>query len=150
MSRYIDQAYLETRWGAARVERLATEAVSDGGAADDAIAQAIEDAESIATSYLLPRFGASELPTETSATPASLKQNVADMAMYQLARHHDQVGDDLVRARDAALSWLRSVSRGHADLGLAGAPRVDSSRGDVLTTKSVTSAVFGNGGLDGW
>lgn len=149
MSLFIDQSILESRWGAPRVDRLAGEAMPSGGSKAAEITRAIDAAESLTVSLLKPRYG-DDLPATPDATPEVLQNLVSDLAIYELARHHEFIGEDLLRAQRDALALLRSIARGGADLGLATAPTSDSTTAQILTTKTKSDMVFGNGGLDEW
>src|SRR5436190_3873668 len=130
MSRLIDRTYLDTRWGTDRVAAVAATAVgadADPGDADAAVEAAIATAESQALSYLTSRYADGDLPSAPAGTPSVLKQNVADLAIYDLERSFQMPADDVVRARLDAISWLKAVSLGRADLGLSTAPASDSS-----------------------
>ena len=151
MSRFCDSAALKSRWGKEEVDRLADSAAGPGGDAAAVITQAIADAEAEALSYLLSRYDDSELPDAVGSTPAVLTNKVADLAIYELAKHQTgHVSERYVTARTDAVSWLGRVQRGQVDLGLASAPSVDSSQPQILATKTKDDMVFGNEGLDGW
>lgn len=154
MSRLVDRTYLESRWGTDRVAAIAATAVgadADPGDADASVEAAIATAESQALSYLTSRYADGDLPSTPETTPSVLKQNVADLAIYDLERSFQMPADDVVRARLDAISWLKSVSVGRADLGLSAAPPSDSSRPDVLLSKTKADLVFaGPRGIDAW
>lgn len=150
MSRFIDSAVLKSTWSATEVERLATAIAGDPAGAAAEIGKAIDAAEATALSMLLARYPDEKLPATPETTPAVLQRRVADVAMYELARHFHQVAPALERAYTDALGWFRAVAANRADLGLAEAPAVDRSAPDILANKTRADMVFGNGGLDGW
>ena len=124
---WLTEAELRARWAPARIDRLAERATAEETVA--AIAQAIASAEAAAREVLLERYGAEHLPATPEATPAGLKDLVADLVPLRLAQSSgfDHMPDDLVGATERALQRLRSIARGQADLDLASRPEVDRS-----------------------
>ena len=127
MSRFLDRARFESRWGAQRILQLAEErARSVGGTADEAIDGAITAAEARALGYLLAAPQRANLPESPDAAPATLWQPIADLAIFELSRHRDMVGDTLINAEKNALRDLRNVAAGALSLALS--PEVATDR----------------------
>lgn len=115
----------------------------------DAVDQAILATEEIFVSILLPRYN-TVLPTEPDAAPALLKDLVASVALYKITEAHDQVNPRLLADHDQAISHVRLVGRGGADLGLADRPEVDISGPGILTTKTADQANLTLAKLGDW
>lgn len=154
MGRFIDAADLYARHGGDRVRGLAAQVNGTAGVAD-VVTNAIAAAEGLALSYLLPRYrdqdGADNLPATSGETPSILQQQVCDVALRELVRSFPHVDQQIQLGYDAAVSWLRAVQAGRADLGITSSgPAVDRSAPALLAELDETDMVFGNGGLDGW
>lgn len=151
MSRFCDTAALQSRWQAETVQRIAESAAGDSGDPADSIATAIGDAESIALSILLTAFDDDELPPDVASTPGVLTNAVADVAIYELAKHQAHSRVIYKEKFDAAIAWFNRVQRGVASIGYAPiAETVDNTQPQLLASKTVDDMVFGNGGLDEW
>lgn len=133
--RWLTAAELRTRWGNARVDGLADR---DGNGVPDTgrVETAIVEAESRVESRLLTRYRPGDLPTTTGTASAALKRIVGGLALYVLAEHLTRPADDVLRAKDDAMSELKDLVQGQAVLALADEPAVDDSRPTILTTKS--------------
>lgn len=153
MGRFITAAELKDLRGADQVERLA--ALHPGGTTSTsaAIERAIAGAEGEVLSLLLPRYrsgGSDKLPTTAETTPGVLKDKLADVVLYHLARPANRISEILQRSYELALKWFMLVGRGGADIGLSETPAVDSSAPGFIANKGREDMVFGNGGLDDW
>lgn len=110
-----------------------------GQAIDDfVLSRALTDAKGEIDSYLASRY---DLPL--SETPGVLVRRACDIARYFL---YEDAPSDTVRQRyDDAVSWLRKVSEGKADLGL------DSSDAEVQPPSSAVDSaadqIFGRDNL---
>ena len=129
MTLYCTPSDLQDRFGAAELLQLAPAA---GGVLDTArVQRACEDAGDLADGYLRARYG---LPL--SVVPRLLVQLTASIARFELHHGEDrQPTDQVTRARDQAVQFLRDVQAGRAELGLAAsgaAPAADP--GTVLST----------------
>ena len=112
MPAYCTPADLEARFGLAELFQLAPGAA---GAPDAVrVQRACDDAGDLVDGYLRPRH---TLPLST--VPRILVQLSAAIARYDLHLGGDrQPTDQVVKARDQALAFLRDVASGKADLGL--------------------------------
>jgi phage gp36-like protein len=112
MPAYCTPADLEARFGLAELVQLAP-----GGAGlwDDAkVQRACDDAGDLVDGYLRPRHS---LPLTT--VPRVLARLSAAIARYELHLGGDrQPTEQVTRARDEAIAFLRDVAAGKADLGL--------------------------------
>lgn len=148
-TRYLSEAELEARFGEARVLMLADR---DGdGAADTGIVEtAILEAESRADSTLLNRYVSGDLPTTPTAASPALKRVVAGLALWYLAGHVAQKGQDLIDAYTTAISELNALGQGRQSLVLTSAPEVDRARPMVGVTKVASDSAFSRAALEDW
>jgi len=109
---YCDPQDLIHRFGQAELAQLAP---ADPGPIDMSRAQqACDDASDLADGYLRARYS---LPLST--TPKVLGKLCCDIARAELHHGGDrQPTDQVVKARDAAIAFLKDVASGKADLGL--------------------------------
>lgn len=143
---FLSEAELREHYGAARVDLLADRDGS-GEPTEGAVERAIENAEGRVRSELLTRFRAAQLPATPEATSEAIKRIVRALAWENLHDLHPQIGDDVKRGTDLALSELRSIARGTAAALLAGEPETDRSRPQVLASKS-ERGTFARSALD--
>lgn len=134
---YITQADLETRYGAAEVLQLADR---DGDGSHDAgvIDTAINDAQSIADTYL------SERVAVPIATPSNdLKKIVSDIARRNL--YTNQVPDNVKSAYNTAMKRLKDFADGKT--GIDG---IVETGGDLAVVKTNHTRVFTEESLSGY
>lgn len=113
MTLYCTPADLQAAFGADELLQLA------GGAGDtldlDRVQRACEHAGDLADGYLRGRY-----PLPLAAVPRLLVDLTADIARFRLHQGGDrQPTEQVTKARDAAIGFLREVQAGRADLGLA-------------------------------
>jgi phage gp36-like protein len=104
---YATQADVTTAIGAAMLLTVA-DYNSDGTLDTTSITAALEQATSLADSYLT-----AHLPL--SSVPAILTRHVVAIAVYLLASN--QTTEDIRRAYADALAWLKDIAAGTASLG---------------------------------
>lgn len=143
---FLSEAHLRDHYGAARVDLLA-DRTGAGEPTEGAVERAILDAEGRVRSELLTRFRPDQLPTSPDATSEAIQRVVRAIAWENLHDLHPQVGDDVKRGTDLALSELRALVRGTASALLAGEPATDRSRPQVLASKS-ERGTFSRAALD--
>lgn len=97
---------IETRLGSDDYLAL-TDRSGAGAADDDAVEDALEDASSLADSYI-----AASLPLDP--VPGSLRRAVIDIAIYYLAGSRETTTQR--KRYEDALAWLRDVASGDATL----------------------------------
>jgi phage gp36-like protein len=105
-----------------------------GNIVEDVITGAITDAGSIADGYLSRRY-----PTPLTSVPDSLRIIVSDLAVCRLYLRRHSVPDHIQRADDAAISFLKMISRGDADLFPAGSSTRASSKPVMYSDEPVFS-----------
>ena len=129
---WLTEAELRSRWAPERIDRLAERSTAEETAA--AIAQAIASAEAAVLEVLLERYGPGQLPATVEGAPPGLKDLVADLVPLRLAQSSgfDHMPEDIIGASERAMTRLRAIGRGRADLGLAGQPDVDRSTEALL------------------
>ena len=121
-SRYLTPAEFLALRGEAELLRLAG---PGGGPPFPSLTAAIEQAEAVATSYLLGRYRAA-LPTTPAGSPPILKAKVAAIAHRKLLAG-GQPSPSLETEYQQTLTWLRDVARGAASLDLPTAPPADDT-----------------------
>jgi phage gp36-like protein len=125
---YATQDDLMSRLKEARLLVIAGLDTDEDGMADapdtDRIAAALSDA-SAETDVLLNARYALPLPV----VPAALKNAVCDIAAYLLC-NETTVSDFIKERRDNAVSLLKRVGEGKADLGISEAQKPSASGGD--------------------
>ena len=96
------------------------------GVVDTALVdRAITDADALIDSYLQTRY---TLPL--AVVPATLERVACDLVRYFLHADADAVTETVRAGRDQAVSFLRTISRGEADIGpTAGGERPQGSGG---------------------
>lgn len=107
----------------------------DGQRIEDALARASREADS----YLAPRY-AVPLAVSGDDTPEPLRSCVGDMARYHLTGGAAQCSDDIAARYEQALGWLKSVSKGAADLLLPGSDGGDPAE-DADASVQITPGV---------
>lgn len=112
MPAYCTPQDLEDRYG---LDELAQLAPGGGGVPDPLkVQRACDDAGDLVDGYLRPRHA---LPLTT--VPRVLVQLAAAIARYELHLGGDrQPTEQVTKARDQAIAFLRDVANGKADLGL--------------------------------
>ena len=125
---YATQDDLMARLTEARLLVIAGLDTDDDGMADapdaDRIAAALSDASAEADVLLNSRY-ALPLP----AVPAALKNAVCDIAAYLLC-NETTVSDFIKERRNNAVSLLKSVGSGNADLGIPEPQKPSAAGGD--------------------
>ena len=106
---YIDQAELQSRFGADEVLALA-DRDHDGAPDPGVIDQAIQDASAEIDAYLGTRYN-----VPLSSAPAAVKTLAADITRYRLM--DDRPLDEAAKRYDAAIRFLRDVANGRAVIG---------------------------------
>jgi len=102
------------------------------------VGQALNDAQSLAESYVRQRY-----PAGFSIVPDLLKSLVCDLARFRLDA--DNPRDNVTRRNDAAIAILRDIASGKASLltdadGAGGDDPVISSGGDAVLVENRTPA----------
>lgn len=148
--RWLTEAELRARYGAARVDRKA-DRDGDGTADAGVVEGAIQDAEDLTESFVRVRFAPGELPTTPSAASRVLKQIVAGFAWWNLHALDDVKSDDVRDAYAHAERQAKAIASGPASLLLAGAPAVDRARPSILATaRNVDRGVLTPEALEDW
>ncbi|HEV7670121.1 MAG TPA: phage protein Gp36 family protein [Thermoanaerobaculia bacterium] len=130
---FATRADLESTYSPSRVAALVS---VKGGDADEAITAALIAASELAVGYLKSRYPTIDMLSAPEC-PATLRVNVAKLAMHQLGLGSDHLSDDVGLERDSAVRFLRDAGKGAVDLGLPGAPPEDRSAiGTILTDAS--------------
>lgn len=117
---YSSKATLVTAWGTDEVTRSADRDPQDGISEDAAIAAACASADSLVDSYLVQ--ASIEVPVP-APVPEVLVMHATNVAMYQLSQGVAVLTEEKRKRFDDAISWLRAIAAGKADLpGLPGLP----------------------------
>ncbi len=98
------------------------------------IEEAIKFAEDLLTGYARSRYPVIETMT-AEATPDLLKGFVSDIARYRLRSRsggQSQISEEVRKRYEDALSFFKGVSRGQAELPIAGQPINGEMAGRVL------------------
>jgi len=110
---YSTQSDIEKRLSDGELVSLA-DLDGDSAADADVIARSIEDADSLIDSYVRTRG----LDVPLSPVPSSVRQASVTLAIYFLALGRRSVSEDLQKAHDDTLAWLRDLAAGKATLGI--------------------------------
>lgn len=142
---YSTQSDIEARLTADELVSLAD--LDEDGTADAAvITQAIADADALIDSYVRTRG----LDVPLDPVPRSVQQASVTLAIYNLALGRQSVSEDVGKARDDTVAWLRDIAAGKATLGLdddhTGAEPAQA--GGVK--HDAEDRVYGRGKMKGW
>ena len=125
MGTYASQADLVGRHGEQRLIEVTAHTPAVAGTIDaDAVAAAIDDAESTLSTYLRIRY---TLPL--TSWPKALTRSVVDMAWYYLRSPYADEGE--TKAYNDAMRWARDIGEGKADLVDAAGADAPSSTGSI-------------------
>lgn len=137
MPRYITQQDVIDAYGQNRFALLADHD-NDSATDDDMAAAAIAGAEAEIDSYVGHRFAmplpgiVSNVDPSLNTVPENIRLRSVDIAVYRLAKDHDQLTKERRARYDDAIKWLRALSKGQVSLGLDAAPA--SRDGGVVRT----------------
>ena len=109
---FATRADIEKAYGA-ELLLLIADRDNDGAVDDEAVTDALTQAGSVAESYIGARY---TLPLPS--VPEALKSAVVDLAVHRLAATADAATEQQAERRKNAISWLRDVQAGKANLGL--------------------------------
>ncbi len=125
---YISNADIEERLGTASYVQL-TDDTGTGEADADKVDEARLGAEGEVDSYLARRYA---VPIDVTSHPelAGLLRSIAlDLAEFRLHCRRPPVSEDVLRKRDATISWLSQVARGAIVLPSASALPANEAEG---------------------
>jgi phage gp36-like protein len=131
MPDWLTESELKRRFGAQRIDRLA-DRDGDGRPDEDAISDAIDDAEAEVLGTLRRRYSADDLPDALSND--RVVACCADLAYWNLCKYHEVVAEAARTVRDEARGMLKRIASGLESLGLADAPSSDNGQVAVLST----------------
>lgn len=137
MPRYITQADVRNAYGENRFALLADQNddnLSDTASADAAIAAAEAEVDSyLGHRYALPLPGTEDAAIPGNNTvPPNIHFRCVDIAVYRLAKDHDQLTKERRKRYEDAKSWLGMLARGQVSLGSAEPP--PTRNGGVVRT----------------
>lgn len=140
---YSTQSDIEMRLSSDELVRLA-DLDEDGTADADVISRAIEDADSTIDSYV--RVRGADVPLDP--VPASVRSASVTLAIYHLSLARSSVAEDVQKAHDEVVAWLRDIAAGAATLGLDSAhTETEPSPGAHYTAQD---RVYDRGKMKGW
>jgi len=123
---YATQADLETRFGAAELERLTDRDGTAGGVVAAVVAAALARAEAEIDGYIASRV---TLPLDP--VPGTVGAWTCELARYYL--HEDRVPDTVRQRYEDVMARLKDVAAGRLSLGQGGGAATDPlSAGPVL------------------
>lgn len=109
----------------------------------------LSDASGLMDSYLSTRFA---LPL--AETPALLKRLCIDVAVYWLSEDGGGATEEKRQRYEDAISWLKRISKGEAELGLDSDSGGDTGEGNTASSDGVliqsNERLFSRDKLRGW
>ncbi len=135
MPHYINQTDVFTAYGQNRFALLADnddDNLTDSNSADAAIDAAEAEVVSyVGHRYSLPLPGiVSEADPSLNTVPPALHFRCVDIAVYRMAKDHDQLTTERKNRYKAAVDWLKLLAAGEVSMGLAEVP--PSRNGSVV------------------